>query len=128
MDNPQPNQPSSWVKKTSIIIGIIFCIFLVTTLLATADFFTSVRKGDLRMRGLQKDRTAAIPQNIEPWMTFDYVNRVFGLPPDYVKEKLTIDDPRYPMVEIKSYAKKHSIDPLEFTGKVRETVMEYRLP
>ena len=33
---------------------------------------------------------------IRPWMTFDYINRIFGLPKDYLKDQLQISDPHYP--------------------------------
>lgn len=41
---------------------------------------------------------------IRPWMTFDYVNRLFHLPPMYLKETLQIRDLNYPNISIRRYA------------------------
>ena len=42
---------------------------------------------------------------IRPWMTFDYVNRLFGLSPGYLKSALSVTDPSYPKLSISGYAK-----------------------
>lgn len=41
---------------------------------------------------------------IASWMTFDYLNIVFKLPPDYLKNELNITDARYPRLTIKRLA------------------------
>lgn len=46
------------------------------------------------------------PDKIESWMTFKYVNVVFALSDDVLKDSLKIEDKKYPNVPIGKYAKK----------------------
>ncbi len=48
------------------------------------------------------------PQNanlIQPWMTFDYINHLFNLPPAYLQSELHITDMRYPKLSVGGLAK-----------------------
>lgn len=56
--------------------------------------------------GKPGERTAPDPERIEAWMTFKYVNVVFGLPDDVLRDALKIEDPKYPNVPIGKYSKK----------------------
>lgn len=62
------------------------------------------------------------PMNIEPWMTFKYVNVVFELPDDVLKNVLKIEDASYPNLPIGKYVKKTGANRDEFLNSVRETV------
>jgi hypothetical protein len=42
---------------------------------------------------------------IRTWMTFDYVNRLFVLPPEYLKTQLGITDASYPKLTIGRFAR-----------------------
>ena len=42
--------------------------------------------------------------SIQTWMTFDYINHLFNLPPDYLKNSLSITNSRYPRLTIAKYA------------------------
>jgi hypothetical protein len=42
---------------------------------------------------------------IHSWMTFDYLNKLFNLPPEYLKTQLSISDPAYPKMTINKFAK-----------------------
>ena len=39
---------------------------------------------------------------VRSWMTFDYLNRVFRLPPGYLKDALHISDARYPHLSLET--------------------------
>lgn len=62
------------------------------------------KKNQNQLLGLKDLKTVKL------WMTFDYVNRAFNLPADYLKTSLAIKDPHYPVLTIKRYAR------LEKTG------------
>lgn len=49
--------------------------------------------------------TPADAEYIESWMTFDYLNTAFKLPPQYLSRTLKIDDPRYPHLSIGRFAR-----------------------
>ena len=62
------------------------------------------------------------PMKIEPWMTFKYVNVVFELRDDVLKNALKIDDASYPNLPIGKYVKKTGANRDEFLKSLRETV------
>lgn len=62
---------------------------------------------------------------IQPWMTFDYINKVFNLPAGYLKTKLAIADPRYPALSLGGYAHGERLVTSAFVGVVQSAVREY---
>jgi hypothetical protein len=62
---------------------------------------------------------------IRSWMTFDYVNKLFSLPADYLKTQMQISDPHYPQVSLASYAKHNSLDATTFTTDVETAVRNF---
>lgn len=66
-----------------------------------------VEKSD--MPGPRRGALNVSPEVLRPWMTFEYVNRVFGLPPEALREVLRIADPKYPKLTIASFARKAGI-------------------
>jgi hypothetical protein len=63
---------------------------------------------------------------IADWMTFDYLNRVFGLPGDYLKTSLNITDKKYPELAIKSWATQTKQDSQKLTEQIKILVMGYQ--
>jgi hypothetical protein len=47
---------------------------------------------------------------IRPWMTFDYINKLFNIPPGYLQTDLMISDPHYPQLTISGYAHNTDVD------------------
>lgn len=45
------------------------------------------------------------PEVLRPWMTFEYINRIFSLPPDLLSHSLSIADARYPKLTVAAYAR-----------------------
>jgi heme/copper-type cytochrome/quinol oxidase subunit 2 len=62
---------------------------------------------------------------IRPWMTFDYINKIFGIPPDYLKNQFTITDSSYPKMTLQSYASKHGMTGISFTANVEAAISSY---
>lgn len=62
---------------------------------------------------------------IRPWMTFDYVNKIFNLPVDYLKTNVPVTDARYPALSLGSYAREASSDPNAFALTVASSVRAY---
>ena len=65
---------------------------------------------------------------IQSWMTFNYINKVFKLPTNYLKNTLNISDSRYPNIPLEDYAEKANIKTGDFTTKVQEVVHSYLTP
>lgn len=55
-------------------------------------------------------------------MTFAYINFRFHLPPDYLKEKLAIQDKKYPEIPLNRYIKKNALDSMIFLKQVQDIV------
>jgi hypothetical protein len=62
---------------------------------------------------------------IQTWMTFDYVNHVFNISPDYLKKHLFITDTKYPRITISQYAKNVGIDKTIALQQVQQFVKLY---
>ena len=64
--------------------------------------------------------------SIRSWMTFDYVNKLFGLPPDYLKTTLSVIDVRYPRLSFSAYAKTSHLDPSSLLGETERAIGNYK--
>ncbi len=75
------------------------------------------------------ERRAPLPVSEAPlihaWMTFDYVNYLFALPPSYLRTRLGIGDVRYPRLGIGDYAEKKGMNVDTFLSKVQAAVRGY---
>lgn len=62
---------------------------------------------------------------IQNWMTFDYINRSFSLPQDYLKNEFNITDIKYPRITLTKEAlnKKENID--IFSAEIKNVVQKY---
>jgi len=74
---------------------------------------------------LQHSRSLA-PEDVQGWMTFEYLNFVFKLPPDYLRQTLSIENARYPRVTLKRYADRAGIDLSLLIHNTREAIQNYR--
>ncbi len=62
---------------------------------------------------------------IRSWMTFDYINKLFGLPPGYLENRLSITDPRYPQISLENYAEHGHIDLATLIGEIDLAIRDY---
>jgi hypothetical protein len=62
---------------------------------------------------------------IGDWMTFDYLDKAFRLPPAYLKTALSVTDARYPIVTIRHYARLRQISADSATVSVRDAIADY---
>jgi hypothetical protein len=67
------------------------------------------------------------PVQIQDWMTFRYINRVFGLPENYLYAKLNITSPYYPNLVLGTYAVSHKLNSVQFLISVKQAVEGYPL-
>lgn len=64
---------------------------------------------------------------IQSWMTFDYINRVFALPPDYLKTDLSVADARYPRLTVGEFAEDDRASASSTLINVQNAVRDYLL-
>ncbi len=65
------------------------------------------------------------PEEIEPWMTFAYINTVFKLPKNYIQDALHIADMQYPNISISRYVRRNHLNGTTFIIELRQTVESY---
>lgn len=65
------------------------------------------------------------PQDIQPWMTFEYVNKNFDLPKEYLRDTLHITHTKYPAVGIRDVARNIETSPKEYVHTVIGAVQSY---
>ena len=73
----------------------------------------------------QTPLTAQDVNNIAPWMTFDFITRIFHLPSAYLQNALQITDVKYPNISLGTYARAHAIDSASFLAHVQAEVAAY---
>jgi len=59
------------------------------------------------------------------WMTFDYINKFFNLPPEYLASALNISDPRYPYITLTHYARGEKISASRLLNEVQTAIFNY---
>jgi hypothetical protein len=62
---------------------------------------------------------------IQPWMTFDYLNHVFNLPPDYLKTKLAVSDTRYPRLSLAHFIQNNHLDSNSVMAEVKRAISDF---
>ncbi len=66
------------------------------------------------------------PGDIEPWMTFAYINTVFNLPADYLETMLPVSNSRYPNISINRFVRMNHINENQFLTEIRQAVSAYK--
>ena len=64
-------------------------------------------------------------QYIRSWMTFEYINRVFNLPNDYLKNSLNITNPKYPHLTLTKSADENRVSSDYYLNSVRNVISQY---
>jgi hypothetical protein len=126
-----------WLRKHWVVLFIIAIVLAL--FFATQYFIKSVKEsyseGELRPLyyyhhtdnhgQIQRAPQTVSANDIQPWMTFDYVNVVFKIPPTYLKSILGISDPRYPNIRLDRYAREYSIESSVLLNTVKKYVTTY---
>lgn len=62
---------------------------------------------------------------IRAWMTFEYLNRVFGLPQEYLRAELALADARYPRVSIAEVADARQVPAETIRTQTQTAIRKY---
>ncbi|MDD2916408.1 MAG: hypothetical protein PHH70_01035 [Candidatus Gracilibacteria bacterium] len=110
---------------TTLLIGLL----VVCSVFLARNIFSAHRAGVFQDRkpimdfflNHQEPRQPSTQdiQHIETWMTFQYINFVFDMPPEYLKEALKIDDVHYPNLPIGRYIKSKKLDTADFLQQIK---------
>ena len=117
------------MKRTKLEIALIIILLLLVG--GVAGFLIG-QGGRTPMHLRPSPRRQAWTINdlsrIQAWLTFDYLNFVFRLPPTYLEGKLPTPDSHYPNISIESYADRHGLGHTQFLETVRGDVSSYLNP
>ena len=111
-----------------VIVSLAVLFLRDLRLLRRHNAFAVVRE-EMRVFLDGRESRAALTEkdidSVKPWMTFDYLNRIFLLPPGYLKNALRISDRRYPDLALAKEAKKNRMHPAAYAERVKNAIREY---
>ena len=116
------NSPGFFV----IVFG---AILIITLLLLTTQINSLLRQGNLHPYGRHHPPAQAgefSVAQVEPWMTFSYLNVVFKLPGSYLQKSLLISDKRYPNISIRSYAGSSHETTTQAIEKIQQAILTFK--
>jgi hypothetical protein len=125
------------IKKISFMLAIIalsiilliFSFVLINNLHTVSRQEVSIQHktvaGLLFNRQKMGAITAADVNYIDYWMTFRYINIIFKLPDDYLKNYLNITDKIYPNISLGKYTSMYKINRTLFIAKTKQAVSAY---
>jgi hypothetical protein len=109
---------------------VLTAIIIITGLLLISQIMRFKAEGYLTPHPRIHHRQVFTPPTsvgqIKLWMTFEYINRIFLLPKDYLRNSLSIEDPRYPHISIGSFAQKTHQDPSLLLRKTEQAIIEFK--
>lgn len=113
-----------------VVLGILLVVLFV---LLVRNYLTLRRANLVNQRELSLSAfvqkhgplNASEVSVIRSWMTFDYINRLFDLPKDYLKNQLQISDSHYPNLTISAYGSENNLDTAEAVGRVQAAISYY---
>jgi hypothetical protein len=120
-------------KYISIALVVLIIILFLLISSITQDIRRLHRNGVL-MRPIsfynfslmgRKSATLADIGLISGWMTFNYLNKSFNLPGDYLKTKLAITSPTYPNITILKTAKEKGVPINFYLATVKDAVSAF---
>ena len=121
-------------KEKRILVTIIVFMVLVLLLLCGALVF-GVRHANktypttfssfLAARRARGILPVTEDDLVRSWMTFDYINQLFGLPQNYLKSALFISDTRYPKLSLSEFEESVSTTSVALLQNVREAISSY---
>ncbi len=117
----------TWVQ--AILIGFLVALCFaeikailidVRTVYPSIEFYNTSQS-----RRMVRFSDPVTPSDIQPWMTFAYINTVFKLPGSYLQGALSISDLRYPNISITRYARMHRMNEVQFLASLEQAVSAY---
>src|SRR5208283_6194519 len=109
-NNNKNNHTAHYVKDAVIVLAVILVVLVIFFVidyraLRHAQIVHNHQSWLAAILAHHAPLSANDVDVIRPWMTFDYINTAFRLPPDYLKTQLSVVDTRYPQLTISSYVR-----------------------
>ncbi len=118
------------IKIALMVLGVILVflfVFLIINYISLrrANIITA-REGSLSAF-VQKHGplTANETDVLRSWMTFAYINKLFALPPDFLKNTFAITDGDYPDITVSYYIGSRHLDEAAFMTSLETAIGNY---
>lgn len=130
MGNHEVERTNTYIKYAIIILIIVLIVLSIFFVWQYASLRRSniISARESWLTALMKRHGPATVNDvnfIRPWMTFDYINRLFNIPQDYLKNSLSLSDNGYPKLSLSSYAKHNNMTTDEVAGEVMKAIRNY---
>lgn len=122
-------------KKRYLELGLAVGVtaFLVLTILLVREYQRvqilehATTHGRAWIEAVHNEHTlgASDVASIQSWMTFEYINHAFNLPPQYLQSKLSLNNAQFPRITIANYAKATGTAPATVLSQVQTAVSAY---
>lgn len=106
-----------------ILLSTLLVLFAMGGLFFN-NFTHLKQRGDFRVR--KADRPQLDIGKIAGWMTFEYLNRSFNLPSDYLKMDVAVTSTSYPNVSLIKEATLRGQDLTIFLDDVKKSIKKYQ--
>ncbi|MFA6090147.1 MAG: hypothetical protein WC774_00005 [Candidatus Gracilibacteria bacterium] len=112
-----------------LLLLILFSLFLVHNIQlahksGVFNNHTSISGYLIENKRTNKTSVADI-EYIDVWMTFQYINFIFGMPDNYLKDALLIKNSQYPSISIGRYIKNEKIDKITIINQIKVLTHKY---
>lgn len=130
MDGNGTNGTRKYIRYAIIALAAILVVLAALLI----QNYISLRRAqiisarELWLSAFLKNRgplTAGDVTFIRPWMTFDYVNKLFEVPPEYLRSSLSITQPSYPQLSLDAYAHDEHTDAATVVNEVERSLQSY---
>ena len=116
--------------KALLVAVVIGLIILCGSLLRQYRYlrhlnFFNVRESWSTILHTHPTATASSISTVQSWMTFDYINHLFAVSPQYLQTSLGITDKRYPHLTIVEYGKDMGFSRAVSLVKVQSALSAY---
>ncbi|MFA6254149.1 MAG: hypothetical protein WC640_02770 [Candidatus Paceibacterota bacterium] len=108
-------------------LEIILVIVIILVLVGIAVTLANEIKRPIRLPPPPRRAPWTVNElpRIQPWLTFDYLNHVFRLPPTYLANKLPKPDAHYPNISIERYTDRHGLNQAQFLNAIKVDIQDY---
>ena len=116
------------IRLTLLVLALLLAVLLVVLFFQYRALERQQLIGLHQLRAaLFLEHHAPLPptdaSSIRPWMTFDYINKLFALPPEYLRIELHIaTSSGYPRLTVSNYAKMNQMDANAFLLQLESVI------
>lgn len=119
-----------YIKYTLVILGIIFIVllFFMAREIRHLNHSEIISAREIHISNILKSHGPLTESDIgivASWMTFDYVNKLFAIPPTYLETTFEISNSRYPQISLSGYARSKGVSSAFVVGKVESALHNY---